>query len=141
MTDTQTELFPSFSFKTGWCAFSTERNKTIGCWPNQLWANPEAKAGALVITKPEQYDEYPINQIGLNYVSDALQAGRIKHAFVVLARGYDRDFTVVAIKPVADVLAMLADIPTRAGRYGRYWWVCADFTPDGPRLLAPDKEF
>jgi hypothetical protein len=138
MTDSN-DLFPSFSFKNGWYAFSTERNKTIGCWPNQLWANPEIKAGALVITKPEQYDEYPISQIGLNYLRDALQAGRIKHTFVVLARRYDRDLTIVGKKPVTDVLAVLADIPTRPGRHGYYWWVRADF--DGPRVLSPAEEF
>jgi hypothetical protein len=72
VTPTQ-DLFPSFSFKKGWRPFSTDRTKTIGCWPNQLWANTDAKAGALVITKPEQYAEYPINQIGLKHLHDAVR--------------------------------------------------------------------
>lgn len=46
MTVTPTQdLFPSFSFKNGWRPFSTDRTKTIGCWPNQLWAKPRGKSG------------------------------------------------------------------------------------------------
>ena len=129
------------NFKNGWRSFSTERTKALGCWPNQLWKNTEAEMGALVITKPEAYDEFPISQVGLNYLDAAVQAGRIQQGLVVLARWRDHELAVVATKSVTEVIGSLADFPPRTGRYGDYWWVRADFTPDGARVLKTIEEF
>lgn len=94
-----------------------------------------------MITKPEQYAEYPINNIGLKHLHDAFQAGRIKHGFVVLACWYGHELTVAGTKSVQEVIDTLADIPPPTGRYGEYWWLRADFTPDGPRVLSTVEEF
>src|SRR5262245_39276378 len=58
----------TFNFGNGWRQFPTARTKALGCWPNQLWKNKEAEMGALVITKPEAFDEFPISQVGLNHL-------------------------------------------------------------------------
>lgn len=97
--------------------------------------------GALVVTKPEAYDEFPINQAGLNYLHSAVQAGRIREGVLVLARWRDHELTFAATKSLGEVMATLADIPPRTGRYGDYWCVRADFTPDGARVVTTIEDF
>jgi len=131
----------TFNFGNGWRQFPTARTKALGCWPNQLWKNKEAEMGALVITKPEAFDEFPISQVGLNHLHAAVQAGRIKQGLVVLACWRNRTLAVVATKSVQEVIDALADIPPRTGRFGEYWWVHIDFTPDDARTLPTIEEF
>src|SRR6516164_4436004 len=123
-----------------WRSFATDRTKALGVWPNQLWHNSAAGLGALVIFKPQAYDEYPVSQAGLKYVLEAHQAKRIE-GHVVLACRRNWKPEVVAAKDVATIAAMLQGVPPRDGPYGPYWWLRADFTLDGRALNSDETPF
>jgi hypothetical protein len=114
-----------------WRKFAPERVKALRVWPNQLWHNTIESLGALVIFKPQAYEEYPMSQAGLEYVLKAHQAGRIVGHVVLACRGQNWKTIVVAVKDVTAVAAMVEHVPPRDGPYGPYWWLRADFTLDG----------
>jgi hypothetical protein len=119
-----------------WKRFSDERTKALGVFPNQLWRN--GSAGALVVRKPKEYDEYPLGKTGLDYLLGAQRAGRIDEAFVALATWQD---DVVAEKPAAEVAAAVANTAPRIGNFGPYWWMADDLTLFVPEHLSSDEEF
>jgi hypothetical protein len=118
-----------------WRSFAPESIKALGVWPNQLWHNSIERLGALVIFKPQAYEEYPVSQAGLQYVLKAHVAERIA-GHVVLACRQNWKPAVVAVKDVAAVAAVLEGVPPRDGPYGLYWWLRADFTLD---RFSPDE--
>jgi hypothetical protein len=131
-----------FDFKdNNWRPFSTQCTQALKVFPNQLWKNSATKEGALVVTKPKEYAEFPINKAGLNHVNDAVKAKRLKQGFVVFVCWQDGTLVVVASKAVNEVLALLAGVEPRTGQWGDYWWVHSDFSPDGKRALSSDEEF
>ena len=122
-----------------WCQFATDRTKALGVFPNQLWWHSVEGLGALVIFKPQKYDEYPVSQAGLNYVLEAHRAKRIVGQ-VVLARRIEWKPELVAVKDVAAVAAIVQGVPPREdGPFGPYWWLNADFRLDGARSLNSDE--
>jgi hypothetical protein len=123
-----------------WCQFASDRTKALGVFPNQLWYNGVEGLGALVIFKPQAYDEYPVSQAGLNYVLEAHRAKRIA-GHVVLACRVNWKPELVAAKDVAAVAAMLQGVPPRDGPYGPYWWLRSDFTLDGRALNSDETPF
>jgi hypothetical protein len=125
-----------------WCTFSRDKTKALGIFPNQLWHNAETCAGVLVVIKPKNYEEYPLSKAGLDYLVAAHQEQRIPAGEVALVSRHNGKLSVVAAKPVTTVAAALTGIPPRDGALGPYWWVRADLTPDGPRVLnAEDTPF
>jgi hypothetical protein len=122
-----------------WRAFASERTKALHIWPNQMWHHNGTLCGALVVMKPRAYDEYAVSKAGLDYLFAAHQVQRITSGHVVLACWRNGKLAVVATKPVSDVVAALAEVPPRDGPFGPYWWVCADFTPDGGQVLTADE--
>jgi hypothetical protein len=94
--------------------------------------------GALIIFKPQAYDEYPVSQAGVQYVLKAHLAKRVV-GYVVLTSRRNWKPEVVAVKEVAAVAAMLEHVPPRDGPYGPYWWLRADFTLDGTAGLSSDE--
>jgi hypothetical protein len=78
-----------------WRPFSQEKLDALNVSPNQLWANMTDKAGALVVRKSSQYDEFAMSQAGLKYLLAALQAGKIDDGYVVLIAWNGRKLTVV----------------------------------------------
>ena len=123
-----------------WRPFSVECTKALGIFPNQLWHNNVENLGALVIFKPQAYEEFPVNQAGLQYVLKAHVEKRVV-GYVVLARRQNWEPLVVAVKDVAAVAATLKGVPPREdGRWGPYWWLRTDFTWDGKAGLGPDEK-
>ncbi len=123
-----------------WKAFAPEKAKDLGVHPNQLWFNEKSKAGALIVMKPQAYDEFAVGKAGLDYVASAHAAQRIK-GHVVLATRQHGKLAVVAHKCVADVAALLERVPPREGQWGPYWWVKNDLTPDAPTLGEDEVPF
>jgi hypothetical protein len=120
-----------------WSMFAPTQTKALAIHPNQLWHNNNTNAGALVVTKSSKYEEYAVSKAGIDYMLAADRAQKVT-GYVVLLRWQEGKLTVVASKPIAAVAAALADIPPRDGPFGPYWWVRADLTPDGARVLNDD---
>jgi hypothetical protein len=95
-----------------WLPLKPERLKELGVNLNELWRNKQAVHGALVAIK-KKYDEYAVNQKGLNYLCEAVQSGRVTVGVVVLARRQDGERIIINTKPVADVVALVANVTPR----------------------------
>jgi len=119
----------AFSFQNGWRPFSSESTKKVGCHPNHLWRTNDRKAGALVVVKSRNYDEFAVSKLGLDYLNEALQAKRIEYAVVVLGDWRNRVLTVISEKPIAEVMASLANLTPRNGPFGPCFWMNADLSP------------
>ena len=123
-----------FSFSDlNWRPFAPDKLDELGVRPNELWYHAITNAGALIVRKSNRYAEYALSQFGLDYVVTRLQAEKIQTGVVVLARSDGARRSVVTVKPVADVVAMLDGIPPRDGPLGSYWWLNPDCTPHGVR--------
>jgi hypothetical protein len=119
-----------------WRPYSPDTTKALRIFPNQLWHHNVENLGALVIFKPQAYEEFPVNQAGLQYVLKAHQEKRIAGGYVVFARRENWEPQVVAMKDVAAVAAMLKGVPPRTdGQWGPYWWLRTDFTPHSKAAL------
>jgi hypothetical protein len=129
----------TFSFQNGWRPFPMESNKKLGCYPNQFWRTNDRKIGALVVIKGWKYEEFALSKIGLDHLHDALRAKRIDQAIVVLGDWRDRVLTVISQKPIADVIASLANLTPRDGPFGPYYWMKPDFSPYAPDLGEADQ--
>ena len=118
-----------------WRAFAADRTRELGIHPNQVWHHGKTRCGALVVMKSRNYEEFALSKAGLDYLVAAHKERRINAGHVVLACWRSGKPAVVASKPAGDVAALLADVPPRDGPLGPYWWVRADLTPDGNRVL------
>jgi hypothetical protein len=121
-----------------WRIFATDATKALGIFPNQLWHHGVENLAALVIFKPQDYEEFPVSQAGLQYVLKAHQEKRAV-GYVVLARRQLWKPQLVGAKDVAAVAAILKGVPPRDGPFGPYWWLRADFTPDSKAALGSDE--
>jgi hypothetical protein len=123
-----------------WRAFSKKHMQELGILSNQLQKNAAEGLGVLVAYQGS-YTTWALNKAGLEHLLAADQAGRI-NGYVVLATRTSGTVTTIAVKPVAEVAAALANVPPRTdGEFGDYWWVGEDFRPDGQRVLADDEAF
>jgi hypothetical protein len=123
-----------FSFSDlNWRPFAPDKLDEFGVTPNELWHNASTATGALVVKKSNRYAEYALSQAGLDYLVTKLQAEKIQAGIVVLARSDGARRSVVTIRCVAGVVAMLDGIPPREGPLGPYWWLNPDGTPNGVR--------
>jgi hypothetical protein len=104
----------------------------LGIRSNQVWGSIDLSAGALVVRQSDNYDEYAVNRAGLLFVHEALKAGKIKRAVLVLWQWHD-DLGIKKIvmqKPIAEVVASVEGI---AARDGEYWWFLANGMPQAER--------
>jgi hypothetical protein len=98
-------------------------SQTKGVYPNKLgWIIDQPEIGALIVVQGET--DFALGKNGLDYQSNAIQEGRIKKSFVVLM---DREYEIVGVAPLEDVIKLVSGVEPRPGQWGPYWWITADF--------------
>jgi hypothetical protein len=111
-----------------------EKHKIV---PHELRQNTVTQQGVLIVRQSNKYAEYALGETGLDYLHNAVKAGKCPQGYVVLI---DRKRNVVGYKPVSEVVALLLGITPRDGSLGPYWWLNPDFSRNGPGQVSDSFE-
>ena len=111
---------------------SVEEAMAKNIFPNRLaWVPEQPSVGAIVAF--QSTDDFAIGQESLSYIAKSLREGRIREGYVLLLRKQGTGYTLVRCATVEQVSVALAGRPPRDGKWGPFWWVPAELTPE----LAP----
>ena len=88
--------------------------------------------GLLVVPISTRYADFAVSEAGVKYLVNAQDAAKISCGYLVLVR--QRLSEHVHIAPITSFFATVQFIPPREprdARFGAYWWIRSDGTPDG----------
>jgi hypothetical protein len=124
----------AFSFRDpSWRRFPQKKREEIGLAGNDLWGNKSIPAGALTCPASDRSDKFAVSQAGLNYLYEAVQRGEAITSGEVVLSGWDdkRHINyIILCMDVVEIFDKLKDIPPRQGKYGPFWLVYRDGTPE-----------
>ena len=126
--------FRNFFSDASWEPLSAYVNKASKAYPNRLYHNDGKKLGAIVVFRNDNNDSWALNKAAVDYVLDAVSAGRIAGGYAILAAGNPE--TVASSMEIGEVAKLLNDVPPIRGNFGPYWWVNKQFMTGQSAALA-----
>jgi hypothetical protein len=118
-----------------WAPFRGPYEVVQGFRPNRVLYNSSERAAAIVIARALGRD-FALGKRAFDYLSEALAAGKIDSAWVVLV---ERDSTVVVgCKPLREIEPLGEPI---AGQWGPYWWLTQTFKNARQTEFAEQPDF
>lgn len=124
----------SFFSDASWEPLSAYVNKASKAYPNRLYHNDGKKLGAIVVFRNDNDNSWALNKAAVDYVLDAVSAGRIAGGYAILAAGNPE--TVASSMEIGEVAKLLNDVPPIRGNFGPYWWVNKQFMTGQSAALA-----
>jgi|SRR6266540_398487 hypothetical protein len=105
---------------------SAQEAQAKGVYPNRLgWWKKDPKIGAVIVFQSET--DFALGKASLDYVTKPKAEGRLKEAFVLLLRGgINGQNEFVNAATIEEVKALLRNITPREGKWGLFWWLCAE---------------
>jgi hypothetical protein len=107
---------PAREVNPAWC-------KEMGFVPNRFFASPDRQTITLGVVRSSKHGTFAINKASVDYL-----VSRNVQGLVALL---EADLAPVKVMAVEDVAERLADVPTKDGAFGPYWWIDADGEPTG----------
>jgi hypothetical protein len=138
---------PLFRFDDfDWRQYPPRKMAELRIKNNEIWFHTDAKALAIVSTYSSGYGSWSLSQHATDYLTAALEAGKVDAALVVFAKT-DAKFnrTVFRQETLGDVMTVLLGMRQRPGAedFGPFWTLTEEMVLNirggNPRVLGDDE--